>query len=213
MQPSEIALVISSLALIVSLLSLWVNSLSPFSPKVSHDSPTFALYKISPQVSGDENGRTWWIPSFDLGITFFNSGRRDGEIRDIRLIADLVEPRNARRFYFYPKWLVEYSDFQCHRHERFDWLEKCIIRDWYPFVLRGQSDKDAHVILEGDRWDSCFEGSMKIELQFTSSKSDEWISLAHYDFYIEEEMFSSKSTWSLHDERLESLRKIDGNVA
>ena len=212
MQPSEIAILISALALFVSILSLWINSLSAFSPRVSHDAPTFALHKISPKVSGDEAGRTWWIPSFDLGLSFYNGGRRDGEIRDIRLVAELVEHRNTRRYYFYPKWLVDYSQFQRHRPERFEWIDKSIIRDWYPFILGGQSEKDVHVVLEGDRWDHRFEGEMKIELQFASSKSSGWVSLAHYNLQIEEEMFSSKSSWGLYDKRIESLRKMDKGI-
>jgi hypothetical protein len=141
MQPSEIAILISGFALLVSVFSLWINSLAPFSPRVSHDAPTFALYRIPPQVSGDKTQRIWWIPSFDLAFSFYNAGRRSGEIRDVRLVADLVEHMNTRRFYFYPKWIVDYPEFQRRHSERFDWIEQAVVRDWYPFILGGQIEK------------------------------------------------------------------------
>ncbi|HEV7164285.1 MAG TPA: hypothetical protein VGO35_02705 [Gammaproteobacteria bacterium] len=194
----------------MSVFSLWVNSLPPFSPRVSHDAPTFALYKIPPSVSGDEKKRTWWIPSFDLGLSFYNAGRVAGEIRDIRIIADVHELRNTRKFYFYPTWLVDYPSFQRYHTERFKWLEKSVLRDWYSFIVGGQAKADIHLILEGGRWDNIFEGTMEIELQFASSKSVKWVSLARYRLIITEEMFSSKSCWTPSDKRVESLREFEG---
>ena len=54
MELAEIAVVFSGIALIVSILSLWVNSFAPFSLRVTHDTPTLALYKITPDMSGSE---------------------------------------------------------------------------------------------------------------------------------------------------------------
>jgi hypothetical protein len=52
---------------------------------------------------------------------------------------------------------------------------------------------------------------MKVELQFASSKKKSWVSLANYNLRITEDMFSSKSTWTVYDKRIEALRKHDSS--
>ena len=131
----EIALLFSAIALIVSMISLWLSSLAPFSLKVSHDTPTLAVYKITPSMSGSKSRRTWWIPSLDIGFSFLNAGKRPGEILDIRIVADFVERRSHKRYVFYPKWLVDYTRFQKDRAKRFQWIHEAVLRDWYPLSL------------------------------------------------------------------------------
>ena len=59
MEIAEVALLFSAIALIVSTISLWVNSLTPFSLSVTHDTPTLAIYEITPSMSDSESGKTW----------------------------------------------------------------------------------------------------------------------------------------------------------
>ena len=203
-----VAVIVSCVALLISLAALWANNLRPFSLKVSHDAPTFALYRITPSISGSENGKTWWIPSFDLGISFYNAGRVAGEILDMRVVAELKGHRSVRKYNFYPKWIVDYSIFQKNRTNRMKWIDLAMKREWYPIVLPGQQSESVHVILEGDRWDNKENGRMEYCLQILSSKKKKWVEFCQYSLPIHEEMFESKSCWSTYDSRIEELRKL-----
>jgi len=208
MSNADIALIISGVALLVSFIALWINSLSPFKLKILHDSPTFTLYKITPSISGPKEGKTWWIPSFDVGISFQNVGRISGEILDARIVAEFKAHRSNRKYVFYPKWIVDYSAFQKDRAERFQWLKKAVIRDWYPIVLKGQSDVNLHLILESNRWDQNENGKMSYCLEVISSKKKKWIEYGRYSLSITEDMFDDKSCYTSFDNKIEELRKL-----
>ena len=208
MSNADIALIISGVALFVSFIALWVNSLSPFKLKILHDAPTFTLYKITPSISGTTDGKTWWIPSFDVGISFHNAGRISGEILDVRIVAEFKGHRSARKYVFHPKWIVDYSSFNKDRTERFQWIKKAIIRDWYPVLLKGQSDVTVHLILENDRWDQKENGKMSYCLEVISSKKKKWIECGRYSLPVVEDMFDSKSCYTSVDNKIEELRKL-----
>jgi len=187
---------------------LWFSHLRPFKVNVSFDAPTLSLYTISPEVSGAENGQTWWIPSFDVGITITNTGSRQGDIHDIRIVATTTSHRTEKKLYFYPKWIVDYSVFnQCHT-ERFEWLDKAIIRDWYPFRLSGNKENECHLILEGDRLDHKEPCSLKFELQIATSEEKGWQILGDFELFVSEDDYDTKSTYSPMNKRIEKLRNI-----
>jgi hypothetical protein len=208
MSTAEVALVVSGLALLVSIASLWINSLKPFKLRLSHDSPTFKLYEIAPAVSGNKEGRTWWIPSFDVGMSFYNGGRLPGQVLDIRIVLELAGHRSSRRFVFYPKWIVDYSHFHRDHADRFKWLESAVLRDWYPFVLGAQSEKDLHLVLESDRWDHKERGQMKLTLEVIAAGSRQWSACATYALFLSEDMFGSTSSFTAYDEKIEKLRAM-----
>ena len=208
MEIEDVALILSGIALTVSILSLWVNNLAAFSLRVTHDAPTLSLYKITPDVSGSEDGKTWWIPSFDVGFSFLNAGRRPGQVLDIRIVADFEGHRSKKRYVFYPKWIVDYAAFQRKRTARFEWIHDAVLRDWYALTLGGQQDAHTHLILEGGRWDDRFQGRMICSLQVVSSEKRGWAELAEYEWLITEDMFDEKSTHTASDKNVEALRKF-----
>lgn len=208
MSSVEIALIISGIALLVSFISLWVSSLSPFKLKVSNCSPTFSLYRIPPSISGTKDGKTWWIPSFDVGMSFYNTGRLSGEILDTRIVAEFRSHRSERKYVFYPKWIVDYAIFQRQRPERFEWIENAVIREWYPILLKGQNEVHLHLVLEGGRWDQKESGNMSYTLEVISSREKKWIECGKYSLLISEQMFDSKSSHTDIDSRIEELRKL-----
>lgn len=209
MTTAGLALIVSGFALLTSLVSLWLNSLKPFELKLSHDTPTFRLYKITPQISGDKERKSWWIPSFDIGLSFYNLGKKPGEVLDIRIIGDLASHRTHRKFVFYPKWIVDYAEFNQSRGERFEWLKTAILREWYPSTLGANDQKDLHAILESDRWDHKESGEMTLTLQIVSSSDMQWQTCAEYKLLITEDMFDDRSSYTPYDEKIERLRKID----
>jgi hypothetical protein len=209
MTTAEVALIVSGLALLVSIASLWANSLRPFKLSLLHDAPTFKLYKINPNVSGAEDGQTWWIPSFDIGISFYNTGRIPGEVLDIRIVAELAGHRSNRKFVFYPMWIVDCSRFEQDRTERFKWIKSAILRDWYPIMLGAQGEKDVHVVLESDRWDHKESGEMKLTFEVIAAGMREWSRCETYTLPISEDMFESTSSYTPYDEKIETLRKLE----
>jgi len=210
MEISEVALLLSAFALIVAIASLWVNSLTPFSLKVTHDAPTFAAYKITPNISGSEKGKIWWIPSFDIGFSFLNTGRRPGEILDIRIIAEHTDSQPNKRYVFYPEWLVDYSRFNKDSTERFKWLDEAVIRDWYSISLGGHKDVHVHLILElmGERWDEKLNGNFECTLQYISTQKEEWIVLGEYNLLLMDDLFEENCTYVATDKNIEKIRKL-----
>lgn len=201
-------IIVSCVALLISFIALWANNLRPFSLKVSHDAPAFTLYKITPSISGTENGKTWWIPSFDLGISFYNAGRIAGEILDMRIVAEFKGHYSMKKYTFYPKWVVDYSIFQKNRTNRFKWIASAVKRDWYPIVLSGQQSESIHVILEDDRWDQKESGEMTSCLQVISSKKKRWIEYGRYSIHIIDRIFEKEESWTTYDSKIEELRKL-----
>jgi len=208
MEVAELALVFSGIALIVAMISLYANSLASFSLRVAHDAPTLALYKIDPSISGSEDGKTWWVPSFDIGFSFLNAGRRPGEVLDVRIVAEFEGHRSKKRYAFYPNWVVDYSSFQRSHTDRFQWIHEAVLRDWYPLSLSGQKDTHVHLILEGERWDEKLQGVMKCNLQIISSGRKQWIDLGQYEWLITDDMFEEKSTHTALDKRIDRVKGV-----
>jgi len=208
MTTPEVALVISFIALLVSVTMLWMNSLKPFNLRVLHDTPTFALYKITPSISGTKDGKIWWIPSFDVGLSFHNLGKIPGEVMDIRIVGEFKGHRSSKTYVFYPQWIVDYPAFQKNRADRMTWTQEAIIRDWYPVLLKGQGEVHLHVILECGRWDQKENGEMLFRLEVISSKKKEWLVKRKYTLHITEDMFEEKSSYAAYDSSVEDLRKL-----
>ncbi len=198
-----ISLIFSAVAILVSLISLWIGHFSPFRLRVTHDAPTFAVYKITPDISGGKS--VWWIPSIDLSFTFYNNGQRPGEVSDvrIRMIMDDLDLKHT----FYAHWVVNYPLFNAERTDRFNWIHQAVIKEWYPMMLSGNAQESVHVVLEGGRWDSRLHGSATLKLEIYSSEQNRWVEYAEYHHLIHEEMFNTKSTYTLADTKLQKIRE------
>lgn len=202
------AVLISLLALIFSLISLWHTHFSPFRLKINHDVPTFALYKITPDMSGNKFGKTWWIPSFDLGVSFRNLGQQIGEVMDLRILAELTSKENVIKHTFYPVWVVDYNSFWKNRLDRFKWIECSVIREWYPFTLAGKESISMHLVLEHLRWDTIETGLMAFCLEAFCSQTKRWLELGRYSLHITKDLYETGSSCTPYDPRLEKRRGI-----
>lgn len=197
--------IISSLAFIVSLISLWRSYLAPFHLKVSYNSPTFTLHKISPDISSGK--KIWWIPSIDINFSFFNLGKRAGEIIDIRFSGNLRTEETDKTFDFYAKWIVDFREFQQNRDSRLNWLETSIIRDYYPLILLGDEQKSFHIVFEGFRWDKKYTGNLMLSLELFSSEKSDWVEYENFELQITPTMFDETLTIGLSNEKMEKTRK------
>jgi hypothetical protein len=205
MKNADIAIIISLGALIISFLSLWINSLTPFRLRVMNDPPTFSVYKVPPQISGDREGKTWWIPSFDVGISFFNLGRRPGVVKDVRLVAVFKGYRTNKKYVFYPNWIVDYPKFCETKPDRFKWIDKAVVREWYPILLGSQKESHVHLILESDRWDQKESGSFEISFEVATGKK--WRVYQKYSLHFDDSIFETNETYTAYCGEIERLRE------
>ncbi len=199
---------ISLLSLVISLISLWQSYLSPFKLRIDHSTPRFILYKIAPKISGDKLGRTWWIPSFDLGVSFCNLGQRTGQVLDFRITADLVTKDGTRHYEFYPGFIVDYKSFNENHTDRFKWIEKAVIREWYPLALAGKETISLHLVMEHLRWDNIEEGMISFCLEVFSSQTKKWSECDRYSLEISKDMYEGKSSYTTSDLKLEEIRRL-----
>ena len=205
-----IPLLISSLALVISLISLWKTQFSPFKLQINHSTPTFTLYEITPEMSGNKLGRTWWVPCFNLGISFCNLGQQTGEVIDLRIVAELTANENVRKHAFFPKWVVDYSSFQKYQSDRFRWIESSVIREWYPISLAGKESKSMHLIFEPElvRWDDIETGMMTFCLEVFSSREKKWLECDRYSLSITKDMYESGASTTPWDSKLGEIRRM-----
>jgi hypothetical protein len=208
MSGAEIAaLSVSMLALTISLITLWSEHLSPFKLRILCDSPSLTLYKITPPISGDKEGKTWWIPSIDLGVSFYNIGVRPGEVLDLRIVGELRSEGQSELFYFYPKWIVDSASFQSNHLRRFEWLNSAVLRDWYPLLLRGREEEHLHVILECDRWEQEGTGDLSLKVEVLSSKT-KWDTHREYSLFLDSGMFLGEMRRMAWDPKVAKARGL-----
>ena len=197
---------VSISAFTVSLYSLWRTTLSPFQLSLSYDSPTFTLYRITPEVSGGQ--RSWWIPSMDADFTFYNTGKRGGEVTDLRFVCTLVEGGRRRVYIFYAKWVVDFKTFQRLRADRMGWIGSSIERTWYPLIMGGDEERSLHIVFEGMRWDEPLTGEMRISLETYSSMESRWVEQEVFHHHLTEMMYEDTSAVSLESSRMKMTRDM-----
>lgn len=150
--------------------------------------------------------KTWWIPSIDMGFTFYNLGKCSGEVSDIRIIGNLKSRNDEKKYGFYAKWIVAYPKFEPIRQNRFEWIESSVIRDWYPLILTGDEQKSLHIIFEGWRWDEKYTGDLSLSLQVFSSEKEKWIEYDKYSLIITKDMYEKGETHTLQNPKLQEIR-------
>lgn len=202
--PDEIALAISGAALAFSLASFYLTSLKPFRLEMYHTPVSLHLYKITPEISGDEEGRTWWIPSFDVGFSLHNSGSRSGVVYDLRVVVELMKGGKKEEYFFYPHWVVEYGTFQKSMDHRLEWLETAVQHLWHPIPLGGSEAVHVHVVLEmiAGRWDTKRIGDLSLAIEYRSSESPEWMQCCRDSMPVWEEMYETQSSYGIQDSHL-----------
>lgn len=194
---------ISVIAILFSSITLWKNYLSPFNVEVTYDSPTFNLYRIGKKDEStfllsskdkiDDFIDSWWIPSFDVGLTFFNKGQKVGKILDIRILVSIeLKDKTVKKFAFHPRWIVAYDRFS-QSHERSEWLSNAIEKEWYPHIVRGNDLLSIHVVLESLRWENKINGKMHLVLEYRSSEKDDWQKISDGDLPLRDMFYDGSS--------------------
>lgn len=185
---AEVALLISVVALVVSGASLWHTHLRPFNLEVLTSPPTFRLYPIT---SGD---RKWWIPSFDIAISLYNTGRRPGRVYSFQIVTRIdLDDAAQRDVTFSPRWVVDYAIFHELGSKRSAWLPRAVKRVWYPLLLEpGQTH--FHLVLEAMRWTEPVGGTMHVTVEVAKKSSGEYEAVAKYVLPLPTAMFRDRSS-------------------
>lgn len=185
---SGLALVVAMVSLGVSAVSLYVSNLRPFGLTTTTSNPMFSYYLA---VGGDR------IPSFDLTLSFTNTGRRTGVVSDVMLMAALEEGRR-REFVFRPRFVVDYTRFEPVRHHREDWTRSAVQQPWLPIVLGPGTTVTQHVIFEAETpWRHAPDGLLQAELYIvhpagtTDDHDGLWL------LNIRDQMYQVGGSWSM----------------
>ena len=83
--------------------------------------------------------------------------------------------------------------FSSKRHQRFQWIEDAVEREWYPLILGPKDKQYIHIIMEGTRWDKKLPGAIKFEFEIKTSEQKDWHKIERYYVYVIAEMFEGKS--------------------
>lgn len=199
----EIAVLVSILALIISGTSLWFSHFSGFSPYFVHGDSSLRFDRITPEISGDKDGRSWWIPSIDSTLQVCNLGQSFGILKDAELVFAYKGNEETNTEIFKAKWIVDTSKFKPIRHNRFQWIKTSIVSDWHPFILGAKASQTLHLVFEGRRLEDVFRGNLffYIQLHFENQKGKKSTIRSTNNFQISTnpDMFYSDnySSWSI----------------
>lgn len=163
-------------ALGVSLITLWQTHFIKFSPVLTVGCCSFRIFTIK-----SENER-WYLPSFNLPISFTNKGARLGNVEDMRIRVSFPGlPILGNYEMFYAKWIVDGKKIT---QERYKWIEKAIIEDWIPFVLLPRQTITKHIVFES-RWDEpVIQEEVLCELEIRANKSNQWKKITQWKYHL-----------------------------
>lgn len=185
---AQVALLISLVALCVAVIGLWATHLRPFTLQVLTSPPRLRFYPITGFVTATEK-KTWWIPSFDIAVSLYNTGRRPGRVQSLRIVTRTQIGGSAEPLAhtFSPRWVVDYAAFHELGAKRSAWLRQSIKRLWYPLLLEpGQTH--FHLVLEAMRWDELIDGHMTVTVEVATKAPDRFSSVGEYTVPLRSEV-------------------------
>lgn len=145
-----VAVGVSAVALLVSAGNTWYAHLRPFNLTLGYGTPRLNLYSHTKRGGPDGHLQTRWTAIFDLGVSMSNTGKRSGEVTDVRLrlrsAGDGYEFPNETTFY--PEHEVDFGMFQRYRASWEAWTRSAVTGPWQPRQLRGDDQEHIHVVLQ-----------------------------------------------------------------
>ena len=155
-----------------------------------------------------EMGKGNWIPSFDIGMSFHNTGEKTGQVINARFRAR----QHSREHSFYAKWVVDYPTFEKDR-DRNKWIDTAVKRDWYPLILSARETQQVHLVLEQDvddlSWDSQEKRSLNLVLEVLASDNAGWKEIDTYTLDVEKWMYERKGGLILRGVKYRALMEAN----
>lgn len=157
-------------------------------------------------------GGDFWIPTFDFGLSFHNTGQRTGKVIDVRLRCKDKSTGVPKDFSFYAMWVVKYTLFEADRSDRLKWINTSVIREWYPLILSGREAQQIHLVLDAEidelAWHSKDERYLDLALEVLSSDSSEWKYVDSYSIAVDVGMYTERGSFSLHGVKEAAHRRM-----
>ena len=127
-------------------------------------------------------GRRWFIASFDAPVSITNEGARPGKILGLRLVLRFSElPIPDNREYFYAKWEVEGSKIS---RERFTWIDEGKVAHWMPFVVLPKDTVTKHLVFESTWDEPVIQNRIDCSMEIYSDLDRTWQELAQWDVVL-----------------------------
>lgn len=182
---SLISVGIASAAFFVSLTTLWKNYFAKCNVLVAAGHLRHRIYPIK---SGDDE---WYIVSFDIPLSFTNSGAKSGMITGLRLklhYSNLPIPDN--REYIYPNFEIDPKKSNQISKERFNWIENLLLSHWVPFIILPKNSISKHIVFE-TRWDDpVIQDEIDCCLEIETDHKQNWFSACKWDIDLSPKRWS-----------------------
>ncbi|WP_031445651.1 hypothetical protein [Arenibacter algicola] len=172
------AIIVSTIALGVSIIAIWNTHFKKFTPILTVGNCKFRIYPIKSE------GEKWYLPSFNIPISFTNNGAQIGKIEDIRIKISFPElPIPNHYEIFEPKWIVDGKKLT---NNRFEWIDNAVLEDWMPTVIVSKETKIKEIVFE-TRWEEpVIQKKMLCILEIKIDDKPKWIKAAEWNYFLDE---------------------------
>jgi len=175
---------VASAAFLVSLTTLWKTHFAKCNVLVAAGYLRHRIYPIK------NDG--WYITSFDIPLSFTNSGAKPGIITGLRLklhYSNLPVPDNHE--YVYPQFEIDPKNYKQISKDRFKWIEKLLLSYWMPFIILPKSSISKHIVFE-TRWDDpVIQDKIDCSLEIEIDHKGNWFSVCNWSLKLHTERWSN----------------------
>jgi hypothetical protein len=186
--PLEISIIsacIAVAAFLVSLTTLWKTHFSKFNVIIAAGNLRHRIYPIK---SEDEK---WFMASFDIPLSFTNSGAKTGIVTGLRLrlhYSSLSIPDNCE--FIYPNFEIDPKKSDEITKERFDWISKLLLARWMPFTVLPKNMISKHIVFE-TRWnDPVIQQGIDCSLEVETDNKQDWFPSYKWTLHLSPECWS-----------------------
>jgi hypothetical protein len=162
-------LLVSGAAFAVSTVALWKTHFAPGKVIVAGGSLRLHIYPIT------NEGRNWFMSSFDLPLSFTNAGAQPLLVTGVRLRLHFPDlPIDGNCEYMNAKWEIDPARYQEIGRNRFTWIKKLVRGEAMPFPMLGKQTVTKHLIFES-RWDTpVVQKRVECRLEVRTAHNEAW---------------------------------------
>lgn len=168
-ETAQISIALAIGALIVSVISLWRSHFSRPHAIVLSGRLRQRIYPIRSEPD------TWYLPSFDLPVTFLNPGAQPIIITGIQLRLRFTKLPIPNNYEIVPAlWEIAPSDTQRISKDRFNWIDDISPTDFIPFAVLPRQTVVKAFVLE-TRWENpVITDELDVTLEWRASSDTGW---------------------------------------
>ena len=179
LEASIISVFIAVAAFVVSLTTLWKTHFSKFNVLIAAGDLRHRIYPIK-----SENEK-WFMVSFDVPLSFTNSGAKPGLVTGLRLklhYPNLPIPDNYE--FIYPNFEIDPKRANEITKHRFDWIEKLVLARWMPFTVLPKNVISKHIAFE-TRWNNpVIQEAIDCTLEVETDYKQNWAASCKWTLHL-----------------------------